>query len=1024
MAAPNIMSIVGKSHPDSMLSTLHVDEAISPTEQREQQSTDENPPVSIHPTVQLTSENGPEISTSSVIGSNEGQLLNSEKNSEIEQEMTFYQTLARQVISEETAFDASDKACTSAFRNLVPELVRKEKETPDRVEARSRQAILHIAYTDLRVKNLEKEVKSLRRDIQGLPADFDIETQPGPDQRVYLHELKRSSPLQFPLNEKSADIPPHLRPGLEVLLADTIDSTDTKTGAGGSGQRSPEAIRIRPALLAAHLGKISGENLAVTVRRNSEDTQVCAMLIRNPFKVFCTFEDQIRASVRELEIKIDKKVNKATESKGKTQEGTEVGHERDVYDDKHLLVDLKLLIEFLDVDLKPILELRSEIEGGTATTIRYEDLWHLFKLGDDVIQQQSSVPKVYRVINLTGGREIWVPKIDRDHKPVPVDGFVIDCYSLGFDGSFFGPKLTKFHIRKFQGARLITSLSVFPLRFDPSKPTLEESLVDRGSKYLEMTKLPYAHRLLVGTTLDEPAEEIDGQIIVDMTLAINRNTHWQPHLDFDEADLSEGDKRETQAEPFCTHLKYDEGCCGSDIVHKDLRMDRSIVEEYIQTNLYALKRFPASELDQKDKILLPHWTYGFVLRSRQWVTVNICDLSDVVYENNFDSLVLPPRHKDTVKALVRNHARDLTIATATSNLGASMDMVRGKGVGKTSTAECVADLTHRPLFPVTCGDIGETAAEVQASLDRNFQLAHKWGCVLLLDEADVFMAKRNRTDLRRNAVVSVFLRTLEYYSGILFLTTNRVGSIDPAFKSRIHMSLYFPHLGLEATLKLYQILLDRTIAEQKISKKVDFKVKSKEIQKFARSHFKRLEKAGLATWNGRQIRNAFQTAITLAEYSSRQPGAESTTLGKDQFQIVADASKDFDSYMKKTLGNSEAEVAWQEEIRYDGFGNLNRDPPAARSERRNEKPPHLPARNAKDPESESSSDDDDDEDGEDDGEENCLSRVRDEPSTADKDKAVAAATTKDAIGSRPKQLEMDEFEEFLLFKEMKKKKSS
>ncbi len=59
-----------------------------------------------------------------------------------------------------------------------------------------------------------------------------------------------------------------------------------------------------------------------------------------------------------------------------------------------------------------------------------------------------------------------------------------------------------------------------------------------------------------------------------------------------------------------------------------------------------------------------------------------------------------------------------------------------KGVGKTSTAECVADLTQRPLFPITCGDIGETASEVQKSLDYNFQLARKWGCVLLLDEAE------------------------------------------------------------------------------------------------------------------------------------------------------------------------------------------------------------------------------------------------------------------------------------------------
>lgn len=81
-------------------------------------------------------------------------------------------------------------------------------------------------------------------------------------------------------------------------------------------------------------------------------------------------------------------------------------------------------------------------------------------------------------------------------------------------------------------------------------------------------------------------------------------------------------------------------------------------------------------------------------------------------------------------------------------------------MGKTSTAECVADETQRPLFPITCGDIGETAMEVEVNLHKNFNLAQRWGCVLLLDEADVFLAKRNKTDLRRNAVTSVFLRSL------------------------------------------------------------------------------------------------------------------------------------------------------------------------------------------------------------------------------------------------------------------------
>jgi SpoVK/Ycf46/Vps4 family AAA+-type ATPase len=112
------------------------------------------------------------------------------------------------------------------------------------------------------------------------------------------------------------------------------------------------------------------------------------------------------------------------------------------------------------------------------------------------------------------------------------------------------------------------------------------------------------------------------------------------------------------------------------------------------------------------------------------------------------------------------------------------------GVGKTSTAETIAEATGRPLLLVTCGDVGGTAAEVERNLEQIFTNSHRWGCVLLLDEAEVFLAKRNLQDLTRNAMVSVFLRVLEFYSGILFLTTNRVGTIDEAFKSRIHISLY------------------------------------------------------------------------------------------------------------------------------------------------------------------------------------------------------------------------------------------
>jgi len=58
--------------------------------------------------------------------------------------------------------------------------------------------------------------------------------------------------------------------------------------------------------------------------------------------------------------------------------------------------------------------------------------------------------------------------------------------------------------------------------------------------------------------------------------------------------------------------------CGSDTIQKDLELDKSKVDEYIRENSHALRLFPASELAERDKVLLPYWVYGFVLRSRQW----------------------------------------------------------------------------------------------------------------------------------------------------------------------------------------------------------------------------------------------------------------------------------------------------------------------------------------------------------------------------------------------------------------------
>lgn len=52
------------------------------------------------------------------------------------------------------------------------------------------------------------------------------------------------------------------------------------------------------------------------------------------------------------------------------------------------------------------------------------------------------------------------------------------------------------------------------------------------------------------------------------------------------------------------------------------------------------------------------------------------------------------------------------------------------------------------------GDLGLVAEVVEENLSRIFYLAEQWDCVLLLDEADVFLAERTKSDLKRNSLVS------------------------------------------------------------------------------------------------------------------------------------------------------------------------------------------------------------------------------------------------------------------------------
>ncbi|KAF3061573.1 hypothetical protein GL218_03037 [Daldinia childiae] len=332
--------------------------------------------------------------------------------------------------------------------------------------------------------------------------------------------------------------------------------------------------------------------------------------------------------------------------------------------------------------------------------------------------------------------------------------------------------------------------------------------------------------------------------------------------------------------------------------------------------------------------------FGFALRDRTWAQLDLAYLTEVTPigndyttsdnanedESAFNRLVLDQKIKDMVLSLIAQHFRN---KESQQNADEQLDIVRGKGkgliillhgapgVGKTTTAEGVAERFNKPLFQITCGDLGSTAKEVEDALSINFSLANRWGCILLLDEADVFSCIEKKRGLYEEwipthtyYVSQVFLRVLEYYAGILFLTTNRIGDFDEAFASRIHMSLYYPPLDEIATNRIFKLNFDLIRDRYKKNGRL-IDIDDSGIYSFVTKFWMENQQA---RWNGRQIRNACQTALALAEFEAlpndkrfdlKFKSKAKVHLKRSNIETVSDAYLEFIKYLKAVHGTDQ-----------------------------------------------------------------------------------------------------------------------
>ncbi|KAL1876231.1 hypothetical protein Daus18300_002859 [Diaporthe australafricana] len=764
------------------------------------------------------------------------------------------------------------------------------------------------------------------------------------------------------------------KPGQPSKRAEDTDSQD-------SDKKWIRRIRINSQAVMKVVRKVCGV---------PEDPKFQPVVFHRPFQVLVSRNKEMKeelANLKRLASASSNEVTDPTESEESADSSNTLRHSwhsatQEKCEDKQVLDELACFMDFMESRIMPDSRRYREKSSLAPETIRYEDIWYLFKPGDLVyFPMDTSSRDAYKASPLSQRilRLMQTHVTTTSAKRRPIGSLLFDkpwsffCHFIEYDGASYSfLPFAEEHLAKFSGEKKVTDLPIYPISYLKDDQIMAQAQSD-GTTYVNLIERRFGyHSGWTQTTnpfgrplADDSSEgrlaspqHIESDILVDYQETFNAFPKWklifyrvvleheqkelvpfQPRQD--ELPILEWDEAgRTKHEQFDHVLSVD----GTEIVEGWRFLKNNMLGEFSNEKQKA----PTGQL----LALLPRRFFAYAVLERKFVQLDTRSVRSTDLEANdtaFTKLEINPNYKKLILALVKSHFAKIEAEKRTNVEIETQDLIRGKGkgvvillhgvpgVGKTATAEAVALKWKKPLFPITCGDLGYTAETLEKSLNEIFRLAHHWGCILLLDEADVFITRRERHDLKRNALVSAFLRVLEYYNGIMFLTTNRAGVLDEAVKSRVHLNLHYDHLNEEQTVAIFKQHIQRLrdIEKQRNADQNDqIVVLHKEILQFARDHFNQRHSnhgsgSSFGRWNGRQIRNAFLIASSLAHYDDEDEGGDESKddlaepdvkiqkqLGRKQFELVAEITLLYDQYRESVhSAKSEDHIAAEREER-------------------------------------------------------------------------------------------------------------
>ncbi|KAI0377552.1 P-loop containing nucleoside triphosphate hydrolase protein [Hypomontagnella monticulosa] len=586
---------------------------------------------------------------------------------------------------------------------------------------------------------------------------------------------------------------------------------------------------------------------------------------------------------------------------------------------------IDVLLSFLEKTIGDQIREEEKRHNAPIPSATFDKLWMILKPGETIYAKQDFK---------------WTPFVISSVHPGAANGdgtttsYAINCWNIAYTNERLCRTMHAFTIDDFLGEEPIANLPVIPARFfrgengdmTPEEVTAKQTSL--GKMAWQLYKGPN-YMSYDGSLVEKDPEfnwnyptsatgYMSGRVIIDCA----GFARYSLDCPGDANRRARSPPPNNRPPPHKDQLPYFAPSCGCTACtkanSKDVLSSFAAFEDLDPTN------DAAPEIDLYYQVL-SKVVSGFILGERRWGHFNVEHLEEVKFDKEaFKYLVLDDEIKLTVRALIGKFARAKCQVSPWPN-----DFVRNKaqgrvfllhgspGVGKTCTAECVAELTHRPLLSLTSGDLSTNSYQVEKNLEYFLQLGERFGAIVLLDEADVYLESRRAKDIARNGLVSIFLRALEYYRGVLFLTTNRVQTFDSAFTSRIHVALHYKSLTDSDREKIWLNSFERL--ERDSAGKVHVGVATREYAYESRD-------VQSLRWNGREIRNALQTAVALAETEALEDGSDKVTVADRHLRAVVRMSRGFKNFLhrQKLRGGDDIEDDDDDDIELedDGQGSI------------------------------------------------------------------------------------------------------